>query len=377
MGASARQYKDQLQYKLRHINSTDRHLKPTYSYRILLWKWFKLSFVWTTFYLFFLFIGLIRFFSLHGKLQLKCVILKILILTNNDEPSKIGVISDTAPGMKDIIAVDHVKTYKFLWQRAYLYIEPMTWGLAKYLADYVVGEQNFKIISDRDLQFVLVSCVMALNIHFDEDDWISISFHGFRRYKLHEGFYACAREVKMKKDYSKMVVKMFNYESQQIDTYYWDENEKPSDDWKLVKLHLQQAIMIQSAGRSHTYVHFMLPNSASVALDAVELPKTSVLRGLLEPHFTHTEAINYMALHIGNSSNNTNTFWNRLFFLWQPFPMAMEQFIGEIARRTFKFYYNTGFETTPTFDETKVVHFAPPKFIQHDEYNKLPYYYFL
>ena len=353
------------------------------SLTLLLWKCLKCYLLyWIIFCPIFLLL-LIKYVYMHVQTLLLAFLIKLRISRRNFGTSRMGVISkEFAPEMKDVTQVSYLKIYDFICERVHLYIYQMTIGMTWHITDFLIGEQNFQIISDRHLQMVFLGTVMALNAFFD-GNWIVFSFHGFARYKPYPGFYIHVRELRISTDLSKMQVKMWNQDRKRLDTVFWQENslEKNSANWRLAKIHLQQAITIQSTGRSHTYVHFTWPNAMAVTIENMirnkKFKKNSVLLGLLEPHLHHTESINYMALHVGNASRNTNTFWNRMTALWQPFPLSIDQFVGEIARRTHKYYNNEGMIKIPIADETKASHYAPPRFIQDSRYANIPYLYFL
>ncbi|MDX1344204.1 MAG: hypothetical protein R3227_17660 [Reinekea sp.] len=107
--------------------------------------------------------------------------------------------------------------------------------------------------------------------------------------------------------------------------------------WSMAKLHFQAAATFLLPGRFHGNIHFGLPCVAAASLH--QLPKTSVLRQLLAPHFRFTLRINNEALRVQRAQDRRKPY--------APFPMDGEEFTRSIAEDVQERLLQPGFQTPP------------------------------
>lgn len=247
-------------------------------------------------------IYLVKYLFTMSLVYLKVLVLNSYVWRHTKKQSKLGVIDPLNPEVVDVIKVDYKKSLNFIYQRVPSYLYAMSIGMIDHILDFIFQKLEIQVLSDRDLQFLLVSTAIA-NQAYIKHNWIIFPFYDFEKLHVYPNFYFHVREIRIYKDYSKMEVKMYNFGTQKYQIYHWCESEENHHvDWNLIKLHIQCAINADYATRCHNFVHFHLPSIFSTGLDLITSEtQHSVLKTMLKPHLEHNESINYLALHIGNS----------------------------------------------------------------------------
>jgi len=310
--------------KLNMVRSTDitgfprKFVKNIFSIPIFCW----LMVIYVPFYIF-----------LHVALNLKIAKLKLQKYFGNVEKSELDKFSRRYE-VSDVSKTSTEEALDFMKNRSFVYYSRLTFWTCYELAKMFAGLQSIPLISDSQLVYVIMNTVCAHSVSWcNEKSMYLFQMKGFENLTLFRGFYFDARSVYIKEDYSKIIIIMYNGQEYHSDC----DSENAFNDYNQAKLHLQVCLTYYVPGLAHNHVHFVFPSTVCVKSKQV-LSKKGYLYKLLSPHFRFTEAINYQAIRIGKSSNNTRSIFDRYFIQWQAFPITMEQFVNGIAEKCESYY---------------------------------------
>jgi hypothetical protein len=120
------------------------------------------------------------------------------------------------------------------------------------------------------------------------------------------------------------------------------ERYQPGDErWETAMNHLVYQYTISIPMASHNWVHFAYPDSFAAAVFK-KLSRESVLYKLLYPHTRFTNRINYQAVYIQLSTDNSPSLKNTLT-PWKCFPMYGDDFKNGILENTSNHYSNMNY----------------------------------
>nr|CAB3262794.1 uncharacterized protein LOC100183334 [Phallusia mammillata] len=293
--------------------------------------------------------------------------------------SKLGLVSRRSR-VTDVLQVSTDEEIDFQANRSLAYVHRMALWTPRELVRTLFRQQTIELISNEQLAYVILSTVFAHSVVWDEErEMFRLKMEGFEDLFLFEGFYWDARHVLVSADGKRIVIQMESGEE-----FHSDCSQNNIHDYNLAKLHVQVCLSYFAPGLSHNHVHFVFP-SAICLLSKKVLNRDGTLYKLLSPHFRFTERINYQALRVGKATNNKRSMLDRLFFLWQPFPVTKEQFLEGVARKCKRHYFDQGAlncDKDETGDDSpecsrRLHNLFPPDYVTDPELQKIPYLNFL
>ncbi|XP_076823458.1 uncharacterized protein LOC143469595 [Clavelina lepadiformis] len=322
-------------------------------------------------------------------IQKNLLFLRLRKLVGFTSKSKLGLVSRKFK-VKDVSQVSTEEEIDFQANRSMQYVHRMTMWTPKEIVKCLLKQQTIQLISDQQLAYVILCTVFAHSVRWDaKRKMYRFDLEGFEDLFLFQGFYWDARLVWISATADKLIIKMDDGEE-----YSSDCDPENRADYDLAKLHVQICLSYFAPGLAHNHVHFVFPSAVCV-LSKRCLNHNSTLYKLLAPHFRFTERINYQALRVGKATNNKRSILDRIFFLWQPFPVTKEQFMEGVARKCRKYYFDRGsvdygseaahrvrMSRLPSVieeeDHTERKHFVfPPDYVSNKTLQKIPYLAFL
>ncbi|XP_078493652.1 uncharacterized protein LOC100183334 isoform X1 [Ciona intestinalis] len=295
--------------------------------------------------------------------------------------AKLGLVSRRSR-VSDVSQSSTEEEIDFLTHRSMAYLHRMTLWTPGEIVNTFLRKQKVPLISDKQLAYVIMSTVFAHSVAWDKERaMFRLLLEGFEDLFLFQGFYWDARHVLVSPDGKKIIIQVDGGKE------FHSDDERHRADYDFAKLHVQVCLSYFAPGLSHNHVHFVFPSAVCV-LGKKLLNRKGALYKLLSPHFRFTERINYQALRVGKATNNKRSL-DRLFFLWQSFPVTKEQFLEGVARKCKKHYMDKGAQecskaTMPEeeeniFDDAEERrHFLfPPEYVTNKSFHRLPYLAFL
>lgn len=297
------------------------------------------------------------FFRNAGKIFLKyliCNLMLLLIMTKyrmaifkakrrairNKNQKAIPVLMNDTWTVKDVPAD---LQYDFLKHRTITYISPILRAYDRYYS-YLLN---------------IASCPQEIISVPDDETFLNML------YRTPAGLYV--RRINSSKDvidlsaliYVQTFFGYYDISKIEVDiqkrriVFFTKNNEKITPEDSLYRVARQSAVICLVyfiVGIGHSWVHFNFPCIFSAATYN-RLPRESVLYKIIGTHSRFNIAINYQALYVRRSTNNTNNLKGKLDPV-KPFPMTSDEFIFNNSRRTLDFYKENGeFHCPPRLDE--------------------------
>ena len=215
----------------------------------------------------------------------------------------------------------------------------MASSTAQNLAALFAGKLKPSVLSDREIINCFLHTGAASYLKYDKRKKVfGYCFEYIKSYILHKGYYLDVREVRFTKEEVIAIA---------AGGRIYFKSKVSAADWKLLKLHLQTIMGFMIPATQHNWVHFCLPSAVAVNCEKL-LPKTSVLRQLVEPHYRFTERLNHQALFVCHSSDNRNSFFDKYLKPWLAFPMTKEVFIEQLSKECQRYYNKRPEEFCPS-----------------------------
>lgn len=274
-------------------------------------------------------VTIFKLLSLPFKLLLGRALTKAITKAKTTTNSK-NIIHqvDTPKGLKIAMTLEVPRELEldFLNYRSETYLPPMTTGVAEELALMLHNKNQPKVANLEILMQMYLSSSGALMTHWSDNEDCYITSFDVMKAPLWKGHVFDISHFKFspERNFYCAIDKLGN-------TY-----DVEHSNWQSIINHLvyQYTIVIPMA--SHNWVHFAYPDSFAAAVFR-KLSRDSVLYKLLYPHTRFTNRINYQAVYIQLSTDNTPSLKNRLT-PWKCFPLYGEDFKQGILENTANHY---------------------------------------
>ncbi|NVJ58864.1 MAG: hypothetical protein HWE27_00670 [Gammaproteobacteria bacterium] len=214
----------------------------------------------------------------------------------------------------------------FLHYRSETYIRPMTMGVAEELALMACGNNHPKTPDINTICQMFLSSAGALVTQWSESEKLYIAEFNVMKAPLWDGYAFDILNFK------------FNQKSERffINDKHGNSYTPDHRHWQTALNHLVYQYTITIPMASHNWVHFSYPDSFAAAVFK-RLSRDSVLFKLLYPHTRFTNRINYQAVYVQKSTDNTPSFKNKIT-PWKAFPVYGNEFRQGVLENTSNHY---------------------------------------
>ena len=272
---------------------------------------------------------LFKFLLFPFKVLLKLAIAKAIkkAKSTNNSPAIIERVEE--PKGRKIamtLEVPRESELDFLLYRSETYVNPMTMGVAEELALMATGKNHPKTADIKVVCDMFLASAGALMTQWEESENVYVADFAVMKAPLWDGYAFDIVHFKFnpdKNDYT--IIDKFG------NTY---TPEHPQ--WQTAINHLvyQYTVVIPMA--AHNWVHFSYPDSFAAAVFK-KLSRDSVLYKLLYPHTRFTNRINYQAVYVQKSTDNSPSLANRMT-PWKAFPVYGAEFRQGVLENTSNHY---------------------------------------
>ncbi|CAK8678581.1 unnamed protein product [Clavelina lepadiformis] len=269
--------------------------------------------------------------ALLAYLSMRVLLWISIIQCNITSKNKVELKPFQNRRMVEVKSLSKEEKIDFKKHRSKTYITQLVFGSLWELSKLAGNQQIVPLISDDVLYRVLHNGVFSYGLSRSENGHSDVEWtmhFDIDSYNLFQGFYWDVTEIKL-------------HENQTLSiTDRMGRLHKPgSKNWNLAKAHAQAQLGFFGPGLTHDNVHFVFPSIMAAQIRLI-LPKSSVLRQLVEPHTRFTQYINHKALFEGQSTSNTGSLVDKLFRPWLSFPINNNDFINGLQKRCEVFYYD-------------------------------------
>ncbi len=239
------------------------------------------------------------------------------------------------------VQVNQEQEQDFLAFRSETYVKPMTQGVAKELAALLLRANAPKAADLEVLKKMFFASAGALITSWNEAEQCFVSDFSALRPSFFEGYYKEIAFFKANPD------RNFYQIIDHAGRIY-----APGDElWETAVHHLVALYTIAIPMGSHNWVHFCYPEVMGEAVFQ-KLNRNSILYRMLAPHVRFTNRINYQAVWVQKSTNNTPRLADKMV-PWKCFPLYGEDFRDGVIGNTHLHYaeLEAHFEYPQTMDQ--------------------------